>query len=277
MAMRPRLLSLLAAPLLATAATRQAETAAGLRPADWAERHAALRSLDASPLQAADQELLASFLRRPDQEGVDRRRLNQLRNDAAALLLRQPGREVPNAHLLLETLRTPGHDPVWRDYCVQFLGALLPCLEGWHRDGVIGRLLLLAGGDRDPIAATALVALARQPRLPPDTMRLLRQRVLHLTNDDSIPPPLRVSAMAVCARLSLDGALPAARRLLDDEQAPVPVRLASIGLLAQLGRADDRTWLRRLANHPDSRLRLAARRWLHRMSAPLHPPANALP
>ena len=54
MAMRPRLLSLLAAPLLATAATRQAETAAGLRPADWAERHAALRSLSASLLQAAD-------------------------------------------------------------------------------------------------------------------------------------------------------------------------------------------------------------------------------
>ena len=277
MDMRPCLLSLLAAPLLATAATRQAETAAGLRPADWAERHAALRSLSASPLQAADQELLASFLRRPDQAGGNRRRLNQLRNEAAALLLRQPGREVSNAHLLLETLRTPGHDPVWRDYCVQFLGALLPRLEGWHRDGVIGRLLQLAGGDRDPIAATALVALARQPRLPADAMRLLRQRALHLANGDSIPPPLRVSAMAVCARLSLDRALPAARRLLDDEQAPVPVRLAGIGLLAQLGRADDRARLRRLASHPDSRLRLAARRWLHRMSAPPRPPADAPP
>ena len=211
-------------------------------------------------LSAADVESLLGFLdRRDGEDALPPERLNALKNDVANLLRRQAVFPESLVGGLSAMWRNPGHDEVWRDYCIQHLGA------SWNRvvDPAVrvglGETLWAASGDASlPGAGTALIALRNLAEAGDEERANVADRAFACAAAAESPEGVRVTALQVASGLGHADVVPFARSLLTDRRQPVHLRMSAIAALGASGDASDLPALKALAASSEPRLRAAA-------------------
>lgn len=225
----------------------------------YASRLAAVHDLHGMALSTIDSEALLLFLKvTPDSSGLDVTRLAHVKNDVATLLAAKSNRPDDVAAALLGMRDDDTYDATWRDYCVQFLGILIPRLSPGQRHTALLALADTARASTTATAGTALIALWRNQDEPLLDRERFAALVAAVAADVKAATGARAAAFGVAAEMSLCNTLPAARLAFSDEGTPMPVRMAALRLMGMAGNADDMAELRKLASYPDTRLRGAA-------------------
>lgn len=231
----------------------------------YATRLSATRELFGRALSETERKTLLDFLKTtPDKSGLDSNRLTHVKNDVANLLVTQDGVMDWLAEALLVLRNDTGQDVTWRDYCVQFLGVLIPRLSFACREKVLSTLVGIAKKAADATAGTAIVALGRNIEDPLLNRSDFDALVLSVISNSQAAPGARASAFGVCSEIRLAEAVPTARGVVTDSSQPIPVRLAALQLLGTFGYSEDMPVLHRFSRHPDSRLRRAANGFLRK-------------
>ncbi len=243
-------------------------------------------------LTSPESEALAEYLRTPSRAEAPGSALeNFLRNEILDKLVAQRTVPVGLPGLLAGIYQDHHQDVVMRDYAVQHIPAICGKLSTLERaalhktlwdatdetDGTIAGTSLLAllavtdaANDGSPrLSSTALVS-SNSP--PSDSARFtteidrgrLAETALRLASDKHCGELSRLTALSVCGRLKVAAALPVvtdvARRGPD-----VPLRLAAIAALGDLGELTTVGLLEELSQGPETRLRMAATAALGRL------------
>jgi hypothetical protein len=230
-------------------------------------RLAALSFLGKS-MPASDVDALLAFLDRRDSgDALPPEKLNALKNDVANLLRAQS--KFPDAlpwHLAA-MWRDPGHDGVWRDYCLQHAGA------AWDRIGdpaarreVRSVIWDAATNTAAPGSGTALIAL-RNLALSGNERKANAAAGAFASAASAVAPEgVRVTALQIAAELGASGTAALARSLLFDRSQPVHLRMSAAAALGKVGDSSDLPALETLASASDPRLRTAASSAVRKLS-----------
>jgi len=220
-------------------------------------------------MPASDVDALLAFLDRRDSgDALPPEKLNALKNDVANLLRAQS--KFPDAlpwHLAA-MWRDPGHDGVWRDYCLQHAGA------AWDRIGdpaarreVRSVIWDAATNTAAPGSGTALIAL-RNLALSGNERKANAAAGAFASAASAVAPDgVRVTALQIAAELGHADAAPLARSILADRRNPVHLRMSAAAALGRTGDASDLPALRALAASSEPRLRSAASAAVARLEA----------
>lgn len=240
-----------------------------LDPSDtpgFAERLARVRSLPET-LPPADQAAILAFLADPEApapHGLSAR--ETLRNELTSHLVRSAQSRDTLADTLASAALDPAHTPTWRDYTLQHLGDLLPHLDPDRRATTARLLFDSTQSPVDNHAATALLSLHRALRAPEVDPQTLADRAHALASDPTQPHGNRLNGLHVLTHLQDERALPLARTLLatrhsslDTRHTPsLPLRLAALHTLGQLGGPGDFSLAETHFNNPHPPIRRAA-------------------
>ena len=230
-----------------------------------ASRLKLVHALDAAKLddtQAAA--LLAFVVERRTPAGLSASELLALKNDILNLLSARPASAAPLVTALRAIHDDPAADPGLRDYALQFLAVLSPAT------GFESQWSAVQG--RDPaLAATALLQLlsfAREGKLPAVDQTRLAEAAARLAADATAPEPSRATALQVCGQLGHAEARPLAWDVARSRQAGMPLRIAAIATLGDLGRGDAEIldYLEQTAVGREKRLRVPAESALKKLS-----------
>lgn len=204
-------------------------------------------------------------------EGLNIRQVRALKNDVLNVLCAQPGEEEATAAMLRALHTDPTQDPGLRDYALQHLATLTerePDL-GWEAHWAA------VEGNDPALAATALIHLAgldRAGALGSSDRERLKAAALRLASDSSAKDPARTTAIQLCGRLGLTEARTLANDLARDARAGIPLRIAAIATLGDLGGdADAHAYLTALATGSERRLRVPADSALRRFALATNP------
>lgn len=230
---------------------------------DTSGRHSdARRALDLFPdsLSAADLEACLAFL--GDRfDHTDQEILIVRQNDLADRLLQRPATTDETARVLLDVIADESADVLWREYCLQ----KLPLAYEQEVSGSALRADLVAALRRrsvDPaisFSGTSLLGLYRlrvDAGIPPDELIARANAILdgpQYTNAN------KVTALQIAVLLGDADALALARHLAADSGTNLQLRASAIASLGQRGTSADLDRIRPLTNHPDYRIRHAAR------------------
>lgn len=245
----------------------------------YAQRLAVVHKLQAVSLTPAQTVRLRAFVADAAvPEGLNIRQVRALKNDLLNVLCLVPGEEAATAAMLRALHADQTVDPGLRDYALQHLVNLA---ERDHSLGWSSHWTALDGTD-PALAATALShlsSLIRQPAQasvsrpsgqpasgfqPSDSARIARA-ALRLAADAAAPAPARTTAIQVCGQLKLPEARDLAYGLARSDRAGMPLRIAAIATLGDLGGdAATRDYLATLATGPEKRLRVPASNALKR-------------
>lgn len=243
------------------------------RSMDYNAYAVALRQLQRD-LSPADVSALMGFLRK---RAVDHPRMrpiafNGIKNDVLDVLLRQDTLPDGIGNMLLAMYRDKTHDEMWRDYCVQFMSTYYEVnLIGTgnpeivdskpssnEREAIEGALWEALNETATTIAGTALLGL---DYLAAHESGVVGARVgeaaLTLLEDPSTGEPARITAFAVAASHQIAAALPEARVVAQTGET-VPLQMAAIALIGQLGSNEDLELLAALAWNADARVKRIA-------------------
>lgn len=229
--------------------------------------HAAGRTLAERPLTPAQAASLRAFVAAPAiPEGLSIQQVRALKNDVLNVLCVQSGGEATTAAMLRALHADESADPGLRDYALQHLVTLSerqPSL-GWSTHWAA-----IDGADT-ALAATALIHLSlrdRQGELTPAERTNLAAAALRLAGDATAKDPARTTAIQVCAQLKLTAARPLAHDLARSDQASMPLRIAAVATLGDLGGdAATHAYLTTLTTGSEKRLRVPAQSALQRLS-----------
>lgn len=224
-------------------------------------RQAALARLT-FPLDAQDLRRVLDWLADPS-DPLAPMAAAALRNDAVNRLMAG----MPVSDALAETLMTaqadPLHSAIWRDYCLQHLGSLLPALAP-DKASRARALLWSALDDRSgAIAGTALIALHRNLGEGVPAGRLM-DRAADIATDPSRGGGSRATALRLLAEHEDPRARAPALEALAQSR-DVVLRMAAMATIADLGRPDDRSILESYETNPVPTLRMAALASIRRM------------
>jgi len=215
------------------------------------ERLRAIRH--AGPVDAA---ALESFLSTPAVEGeVNAGELSTLKNEAGMVLLGLPHLPETLAHRFLALAGDPSTDPVWRDYCVQFLGMGFPKWSAADRKTVVSFLVDVAQKGKGATGGTALIALYYNVSAPEIGFGRVSALALWALKDASYGDAGRISVLQVCAGLNVVDALPDARTLA---ASSTTIRASAIAAIGALGDRSDAVALRDWAQSTDQSIRVPA-------------------
>ena len=212
------------------------------------------------------QTAVLAFLKcRRDAVGLNQNQLNALKNDLAEALMAQAS-PLPRLDAeFAKMYRDATEDTAWRDYCIQFLG---PCYAKAQDPAVKQEILkVLNEAMREKagaIAATAMLALYRnavEPEVRTETAGVAAAAAA----DAAISPGVRATALQVAANLGHHELLPTARGLAQDEKVPAPLRMSAIAAIGTLGDESDRAMLDTLLKGNDMRLHVAIKSALKRL------------
>jgi len=213
----------------------------------------------ASALSPQETTALLWFLhRKAAEDPLPPDKLNHIKNDILNLLLRPQNKPGDLGLHLVAMYRDKAHDPMWRDYCIQFLGQLHARAGGAAQRKAMAEALWEAARDASgPTAGTALIALAGGIGAPGVDKGDVAARALAIASDEQAADPARITALQICAKLGSRKALGVARRLARSAEDAC-LRMSALAALGALGDASDADLLTECAKSPDVRLRRAA-------------------
>jgi len=223
----------------------------------------------ALPANLTDQEVqaLCSYLLFPSPAtSRNRQEENWLRNEMMDKLTAQAALPADVAQVLVAIYQDPAQDIVMRDYSVQHLNPAY-VQAGPEQRTILQQALWSAVTETDSsIAGTALLALQNLAQdykeIDPDT---LGEAALNLAGDGRCGELSRLTAVQVCGRLGLKQAAPLLLQLA--QNAPtVPLQIASIAALGDVGDEAARAYLQQLAGQADPRLGPALETALRKMN-----------
>jgi HEAT repeat protein len=170
------------------------------------------------------------------------------------------------AQVLVAIYQDPAQDVVMRDYAVQHLNPAY-VQAGLEQRTILQQALWSAVTETDSsIAGTALLALQNlaqdHKEIDPDT---LGEAALNLAGDGRCGELSRITAVQVCGRMGLNQAAPLLLQLAQTAES-VPLQIASIAALGDVGDEAARNNLRQLASQADPRLRPALETALKKMN-----------
>jgi hypothetical protein len=230
----------------------------------------AIRALEREPpLSEAERGALMAFLKSTDvSDGLPEMERGSLKNEVAERFLRLPGTSGVFARDLLAMQADPAQSPVWRNYCIQFLGRVYastsdPALRKETRE----RLYALADAADPETCGTALIALAPLTgNAGIDAARVAARGLALAAGDASRSGGLRFTALQIAADLGRPEALPLARAWLAKETS-ANMRAVAIGVLGRHGAPSDRALIEPFLTNPDPRLSGAAKAALGKKKA----------
>ena len=212
-------------------------------------------------LPEADAAALLDFLDRRDaDDALPPERLNALKNDVANLLRAQVTFPEALPSRLSAMWNDPGHDEVWRDYCIQHAGAAWDRIAAkGAREDIRDLLWAAASEPAAPGSGTALIALRNVASSAAEDRAKVAGRAAAAAASAEAPEGVRVTSLQIAAELGHPGMAALARTILADRSCPVHLRMSAAAALGQVGNAGDLASLDILANGSNPRLRAAAK------------------
>jgi hypothetical protein len=202
------------------------------------------RGLFPGSLTSVERQTLADFLRaHPGPKGADEGEIHELQNNAMNRLVMAEPPSAAVGEMLAAIYHDRTQNIVTRDYAIQHLGSLY-----FQNVNSSAPVLWEAVKEIDSsIAGTALLALNRLSQSPggPDREKVGACAVA-MVLDEQCGGQARLTALQVCAQLGRGEALPVAR-FLARTSTRLPLRAAAVAALGDLGTAEDRVVLERLA------------------------------
>ncbi|HEY9250167.1 MAG TPA: hypothetical protein VIO38_13590 [Rariglobus sp.] len=241
---------------------------------DYALRLKAVHALQGSALPPDQAAFLRAFVAAPGiPTDLTIRQVRALKNDVLNVLCVQAGEEAATAEMLRALYADETQDAGLRDYALQHLVTLIdrnPAI-GWDTHWTA------VESDNPALAATAMLHLAAQLRaqsasanlqpFSPSALQSLSSAALRLAADTTAKDPARTTALQVCGQLKLTAARPLAGEIARSDQAGLPLRIAAVATLGDLGGDETtRAYLTTLTTGPEKRLRIPAQSALKRFS-----------
>jgi len=225
-------------------------------------RLTAARNLS-SQLNRGSLNMLFSFLDRYNSEDpMPPGKLNALKNDVANAISAQANSAQVFSEHLIAMHNDPEHDPVWRDYCIQFLA---DCYRQEERQSVRKKIeeTLWKAASRDwSIAGTALITLTRLGESIDQSK--VAEKAFQTASDNEAGTAARITALQICANADYQKVLPLARTIVQSD-AEVTLRISALGAIGILGNSSDLATLKKYTKSSDSRLQYAGRAAIERI------------
>jgi hypothetical protein len=199
-------------------------------------------------------EAISAFLRSPppDSGGVVEK------NDLLNVLRAQATPPTGFTRLLADICRDPRQDDVLRDYALQH--AVLWYAKSENQDLVIEMLRDALTETQTSMAGTALTGLHTLfERHQAVEASLVRQAALDILANPAAGELARITSLRIAGALRLEDALPAAREVLQGT-ASVPLRIAALATVGDLGSRADLATLSEIESKQDQRLEAAVHR-----------------
>ena len=236
-------------------------------------------------LSAADCQALELFLGggQAGRRSLKPLEFDGVKNDALGILLKQE--KVPNGigDLVLDMYRDPENDPTWRDYCLQYM---VPCYDALAAAPAADTN---AAGTRAEIEQACWNALAEKNQTSAGTSLITLETLakthpqidagkvadaaLALANDDACGEATRITALRVCAEMGKSEVLATAKVLAQTGET-IPLRMAALATVGDLGGKNDAELLRSLAADADKRIADCSKAALARMNRRIEPKAG---
>lgn len=225
-------------------------------------------------LNAFEIRLILDFLDKKfmDQSEYKSLAFNAMKNDASNILLRQPQPVEGYCNALVLMYRNPGHDYVWKGYCLQFMFSYFEKFCSGDEGGKSAQVFAVYSCLQDavkevrmPIAGTALCGLAALSEVPVFKDIDVTKMALQMAEDTNACVSARTTAIQVAAEAGSKDVLPLARKIAVSREDAM-LRLASIGAIGLLGGKSDFDLIRELAGSGDSRISTSSRCALNRLT-----------
>lgn len=210
-------------------------------------------------LSADDVEAISLFLdfRHEDNAELSSAALAALKNDALVVLLNQKDAPEGLGTKLAEMFKDEKHTTRWRDYSLQYLAQyyeeVMPP-DSQEVAEITNTYAIALESRSEKYAGTALMAVERLSRDHADFDRqAIGAAALKIALAQDSCHDSRITALRVCALMNKTDVLPQAR-ILAQTGATVPVRLAAIATVGDLGDESDLEYIESLAASDDRRL-----------------------
>ena len=208
-------------------------------------------------LQPADIDAIYDFLNSKQADNLKILEFNSLKNDLVIVLMRQERYPAKLSAALLFMYRDKEHHPVWRDYCVQFMGRFYP-------QATLSDRKLLEQGMREAlnesssgIAGTALIAVNSNLVLCEIPKQYLLDQAYMLVQSENSKEFVKLTALQIGALNGDKRILPIARQILKNKHS-IPLQSSALAVLGFLGGENDQETLTHFSCSSDIRLRAAA-------------------
>jgi hypothetical protein len=221
-------------------------------------RRDALKKLSRT-LTPDDVEAMTLFLdfRYEDNAELSSAAFDALKNDALVVLLNQ--KQLPDGLgvKLADMFKDENHSTRWRDYSLQYIAQYYEAvvsLESPEVASITNAYAAALDTRSEKFAGTALLAVERLSREHAEFDReAISDAALKIALSGDTCHDSRITALRVCAMMNRTEVLPQAR-ILAQTGAIMPVRLAAIATVGDLGDESDLEYLESLAASDDRRL-----------------------
>lgn len=200
------------------------------------------------------------------------RGFNAIKNDVLAALINQEQPVIGLGLQLAEMFRDRTLDSVWRDYSVQFMATLYqvrwqPETGGDHPEQVVLREAY-EDALRDvesTCAGTALIGMEMLAKKYPEFQEMdLSHKALIIAKQSSASEASRIAAVLMCGRFKNEKVREEVRMLAQVGET-VPLRLAAVNCLAEIGEEADIYTLQSMLDSEDQILQKAVARAIDRL------------
>lgn len=200
------------------------------------------------------------------------RGFNAIKNDVLAALINQEQPVIGLGLQLAEMFRDRTLDSVWRDYSVQFMATLYqtrwqPEAGGDHPEQVVLREAY-EDALRDvesTCAGTALIGMEMLSKKYPEFQEMdLSHKALIIAKQSSASEASRIAAVLMCGRFKNEKVREEVRMLAQVGET-VPLRLAAVNCLAEIGEEADVYTLQSMLDSEDQILQKAVARAIDRL------------
>jgi hypothetical protein len=207
--------------------------------------------------------LAGSFLAAASEKNASESELASEKNDTADAILAQP--TLPEAYeaSLLAQLNSPEETTVWKNYILQKLDVLYmhPDVDAEMRSVILARLWKESRSPTPTFAGTSLMTLLRLHEQKPEVVSAdkLIERCEWVIQRPAYSNSDRLSALHVLAAIDQPKAAETARKWLTTPDTATMLQQTALNVLGKDPTPADRQLIETFTNHPDLRLRTAAK------------------
>ncbi len=252
------------APDPVTALPQNIRTALGLEDdGSFVTRLKAVHDLGQN-LNSRDRVALYAFLTDTEQpEMLTQMHVRVLKNDILNALRNQQHEPPELTHVMIGIFHDKNQDSVMRDYAIQHLHSWYPHARDKN---AIRQVFQEALDETDTsIAGTSLLALYHLSQKHTEfDLSSLGDVALKLATDERCGQVSRLTAVQICGRMKERKVLPVARTLAENSRS-LPVKLAAIAAIGEVGGPDDLTMLEHLATGSSTHVQTAAKSALRKL------------